>query len=84
MFTLNCIATNDPQSPNKITFEWFKDGIKQNGSSEIKSKVLDESTSQLIINKLNSDQHSGRYSCGVYNNQLSNTVYTTTTVIVES
>ena len=84
MFTLSCAATNDPQSPNKITFEWFKDGIKQNDSTGIKSKMLDVSTSQLVIDELSPDQHSGNYSCGVYNNQSSNIVYTNTTVIIES
>ena len=84
MFTLNCAATNDPQSPNNITFEWFKDGTKQNDSTGIKSKMLDVSTSQLVIDELSPDQHSGHYSCGVYNNQSSNIMYTNTTVIIES
>jgi len=84
MFTLNCTANDDPQSPNNVTFEWFKEGIKQDGSTKIKSKMLDVNTSQLFINNPNSDQHSGHYSCGVYNNQSSNIEYTNTTVIIES
>ena len=80
---LNCSATNDVQSPNNITFEWFKDGKRQNDSTVI-IKQVDVSTSQLIIDSPNSDQHSGNYSCGVYNNQSSNIVYTNTTVVIES
>ena len=83
MFMLNCVATNDVDSPNDITFEWFKDGEKQNDST-VTIKQLDVSTSQLIIDRPNSDQHSGNYSCGVYNNQSSNIVYTNTTVVIES
>jgi len=81
MFTINCTANNDPQSPNNITFKWFKEGIKQNGSTEIKIKMLNVSTSQLFISTPNSDQHSGHY---VYNNQSSNIQFTNTTVIIES
>jgi len=84
MFTLSCIAFNDLQSPNNVTFEWFKEGIKQNGSTGIKSKMLNVNTSQLFISNPNSDLHSGHYSCGVYNNQSSNIEYTNTTVIIES
>ena len=82
-FTLNCYATNDVQSPNNITFEWLKDGVKQNDST-VTIKQLDFSNSQLIIDRPNSDQHSGNYSCGVYNNQSSNIEYTNTTVVIES
>ena len=82
-FTLNCVATNDVDSPNTVTYEWFKDGIKQNDST-VTVQQLDVSTSQLVIDRPNSDQHSGNYSCGVYNNQSSNIVYTNTAVVIES
>ena len=80
---LNCSATNDVQSPNNLTFEWFKGEERQNDST-VTIKQLDVNTSQLIIDRPNSDQHSGKYSCGVYNNQSSNIVYTNTTVVIES
>ena len=80
---MNCTATNDVQSPNNVTFEWFKDGIKHNDST-ITIKQLNVNTSQLVIDRPNSDQHNGHYSCGVYNNQSSNIEYTNTTVVIES
>ena len=81
-FSINCTATDNPGSIG-ITFLWYKNNedvtyltkIIANSSSSVKI----QSTSQLYIDKLDSDQHSGRYICVANNRAIS-----TTTVIVES
>ena len=40
-FTVNCTATNDPQSPNKLRFRWFKESTR-----------MDNNPSQWNITKL--------------------------------
>ena len=88
-FTLNCTATNDPQSPNELRFRWFK------GSSEIYSDPLQWNmtelpgdmftiTSQLVITNLTVDKHNGTYSCRVDNHRIDTAVNQDTIVIVES
>ena len=80
-FSLKCTATDNPGS--QITFSWYRNNedithltrIIANSSSSINV----QSTSQLYIDKLDSDQHSGRYICVANNRAIS-----TTTVIVES
>ena len=81
-FSLNCTATDTPGSRG-ITSSWYRNNedityltrIISNSSSSINI----QSTSQLYIDKLDSDQHSGRYICVANNEAIS-----TTTVIVES
>ena len=81
-FTLNCSAVNDIDSPNNLMFVWFKDNNLIN-ENVVLLKVLDSTTSQLVIPQLDSDQHSGQYSCGVYNNEVSDAVNTSTSLIIE-
>ena len=81
-FTLNCSAINDYHSPNKLTFVWFKDNNVIN-QSMVQVRAADSTTSQLFIPQLDPDQHSGQYSCGVYNNHVSDAVYTSTSLIIE-
>ena len=71
-FTLNCTVRNTARTPK---FSWYQD----NHDITILTKTLATYTSQLYIEKLESDQHSGRYICASRNKAIS-----TTTVIVES
>ena len=81
-FTFNCSAINDDDSPNSLTFVWFKDNNLIN-ENIVQVKVVNSTTSQLVITQLDPDQHSGQYSCGVYNNEVSDTVYISTSLIIE-
>ena len=78
-FTLNCSATNDVDSPNNLIFFWLKDETLINENT-IKVSVTG---SQLVIPQLDPDQHSGQYSCGVYNNEVSDAVNTSTNLTIE-
>jgi len=78
-FALNCSATNDVDSFNNLTFAWHKD----NNFITEPIRVISSTISQLHIPQLDPDQHSGQYSCEVYNNHISNTVYTSTRLIIE-
>ena len=80
---LECSATNDDSSPNDITFVWFKDDklINDTNSMELQISVLDH---RLFIEHLDPRKHNGNYSCGAYNNEITDSVFTNTTVIVES
>ena len=74
-FTLNCTANIDPDSRDRTTFLWYRD----NHDITSLTTTIATYTSQLYIEKLDSDQHSGRYICEGNNEAIS-----TTTVIVES
>ena len=79
---LNCTATDHPGS-HGITFLWYRNNeditrLTKIIANDTTSQYI-QSTSQLYINKLDSDQHSGRYICVANNRAIS-----TTTVIVES
>ena len=81
-FSLNCTATDNPNSP-EITFSWYRNSENITHLAKIiasdKTAQYRWSTSQLYIEKLDSDQHNGRYICVANNEAIS-----TTTVIVES
>ena len=81
-FSLNCTANDNPSSSG-ITFSWYRNNEDITHLTKIiansTSSVNIQSTSQLYIDKLDSDQHSGRYICVANNKAIS-----TTTVIVES
>ena len=81
-FSLNCTATDIPGSSG-ITFSWYRNNENITHLTRIiassSSSVNIQSTSQLYIDKLDSEQHSGRYICVANNEAIS-----TTTVIVES
>ena len=80
---LECLAKNDVDSPNNITFVWFKDAelLNSSNSIEIETNLLHSS---LFVQQLDPKNHSGNYSCGVYNNEMSDFVFTNTTVTIES
>ena len=81
-FTLSCTVTDDPQSPNGPQFLWYKNGSDIINSTEtIANKPL--YTSQLSIQHLDSDKHSGQYTCVAYNH-LSRNVSSSTTLVIES
>ena len=82
-FTLSCTANDDRDSPNGTQFVWYKDGSNITSLTKVvpADKLL--YTSQLDIQQLNSDDHSGNYSCIAYNNP-SASVNTSTTLVVES
>ena len=80
-FSLNCTATDNPNA--LIIFSWYRNNeditYLTRKIASITTSQYKQSTSQLYIDKLDSDQHSGRYICVANNRAIS-----TTTVIVES
>ena len=81
-FSLNCSATSNPNS-RPITFSWYRNNKQITHITTIIANYLTsqymKSVSQLYIDKLYSDQHSGRYICVAKSKAIS-----TTTVFVES
>ena len=81
-FTLSCTANDDPQSPNGVHFVWYQDDNDiTSATTVIANKPV--YTSQLNIQQLDSDHHSGHYSCVAYNHP-SAYVTSSTTLIIES
>ena len=87
-FTLNCTATNDPQSTNELDFKWFKESTRiDNKPSQWtinKIRNILTITSQIVITNLTVEQHNGTYKCSVHNFKPKLAVDQTTTVVVES
>ena len=92
-FTLDCAATGDSKSPNKLRVRWFKDSNRidnnyqwrlnfNNFNTEGKHTVTVRSI--MIIFELNVDQHNGTYTCSVDNFMIGAAVNQSTTLIVES
>ena len=81
-FTLSCTATDDPQSPDGVHFVWYQDDNDITSSTKVIASSQ-KYTSQLNIQQLDSDHHSGYYLCIAYNHP-SAYVTTSTTLIVES
>ena len=88
-FTLNCTATNDPQSPNELRFRWFKESTRidinqsQWNITELSNGPFTV-TSQLVITNLTVGKHDGIYSCAVDNFKVDNAVNQSTIVVIES
>ena len=82
-FTLNCTVTNEPQSSDGIKILWYRDNHDITSFTEV---IANNSTytSQLYIEELDSDQHSGQYMCVAYNSTTNVNATSTTTVVVES
>ena len=82
IFSLNCTASN-PKSHGGKTFSWYRNNEEVTYLTKtITIEIIPNfifSTSQLYIEKVVTDQHSGRYIC-VANNQA----VSTTTMIIES
>ena len=89
-FTLNCTATNDPQSPNELKLRWFKELTRIDSNppqwniTELSMRNTLTTASQIVITHLTVEQHNGTYTCSVDNFRPKAAVYQTTTVIVES
>ena len=81
-FTLSCTANNDPQSPDGVHFVWYQDDNDITSATTVIANSP-KYTSQLNIQQLDSDHHSGHYSCVAYNHP-SAYVTSSTTLIVES
>ena len=80
-FSLNCTAIGNPSL--QVTFLWYRNNedithLTKIIANNTTSRYI-QSTSPLYIDKLDSNQHSGRYICVANNKAIS-----TTTVIVES
>ena len=87
-FSLECIATNDPQSPNMLRFKWFKESTriydKQSGWTIAEYSYNKKFFSKLAtVNRLN-QQHNGTYTCSVYDSMITTDISQSTNVIVES
>ena len=88
-FTLNCSATNDPQSPNELRFRWFKESTRID-NDQLQWNITELSndpstvTSQLVITNLTVGEHDGVYSCAVDNFKVENAVNQSTIVVIES
>ena len=88
-FVLNCTATNDPQSPNNLTFRWYKDSnrIRKNNKQFYTTEHLINPTtvtSQLVISDLQVIKHNGTYICEVHNYNEESFMRQKTVVVVES
>ena len=89
-FTLNCTATNDPQSPNELRFRWFKESTMINNRPSLwtitKLSLENPLTNnlQLVITNLKVEQHNGTYTCSVDNYRPRTSIDQTTIVVVES
>ena len=89
-FTLNCTATNDPQSPKELRFRWFKgstnldDIHSQWNVSKITLMNTLTVTSQIIITNLAVEHHNGTFKCSVDNYRRRTAIDQTTIVVVES
>jgi len=88
-FVLNCTATNDPQSPNNLTFRWFKDRNKNRIGNKNQWNITEHVinnitvTSQLVITDLQVTRHNGTYICVVHNNNNTFSIRQRITVVVE-
>lgn len=84
-YILSCTIIGNLQSNDTITFEWSKDNSSIDNSDIAQTRKVNSRTSQLIIEKLNPDLHSGEYSCkAINNNSSSNSASDNTNIIIES
>ena len=82
---LNCRATNDPQSPNKLRFTWYKDSTFVNTRGTQRHIItVPNGNSFIFFENLDVNQDNGTYTCNVDNFELSRAVTQSTVVIVES
>ena len=89
-FKLECIATNDPQSPNMLRVKWFKGSIRINNyldwiSFDYSNNNDNKSIVYFILLNVNQLDHrySGRYTCSVYDSMITTDIEQSTNVIVE-
>ena len=77
-FTLTCTVKKNPHLKDNVTFKWSR-----NATSGVKISS-NHTTSQMIIERLNPDDHSGDYTCEAYYNYSSNGASESTTLLIES
>ena len=83
-FELECIAINDPQSPNMLTLEWFKGSTKITRRDFTTSSYSIRNTFYYKIIKDEVDyQLNGTYTCTVRDSMINVNVKQSTIVIVE-
>ena len=90
-FKLECIATIDPQSPNKLKFKWFKESTRiydqQSGLNLVSYRDIDDNNKFISLlstaDRVN-QQHNGTYICSVYDSMITTDISQSTNVIVES
>ena len=87
-FKLECIATNDPQSPNMLKVKWFKGSTRINSDNEwITYDTSNNNKITFHLQLINANQvdykYSGRYTCSVYDSMITRDIEQSTNVIVE-
>ena len=87
-FKLECIATNDPQSPNVLKVKWFKGSTIINNNNEwIIYDISNNNKITFYLQLINAhqvdDRYSGRYTCSVYDSMITTDIEQSTNVIVE-
>ena len=83
-FELECIATNDPQSPNMLTLEWFKGSarITRHDFTTSPYNIKNTFYYKIIKDKVNY-QLNGTYTCSVHDSMMNVNIMQSTIVIVE-
>ena len=83
-FELECIAINDPQSPNMLTLEWFKESTRITRQDFTTSRYNISNTFyyKIIKDEVNY-QLNGTYTCNVHDPIINVNVEQSTIVIVE-
>ena len=83
-FELECIATNDPQSPNMLTLEWYKGSARITKRDFTISRYNNRNTFYYKIIKSKVDyQLNGTYTCSVHDSMIKKNFMQSTIVIVE-
>ena len=86
-FILDCIAINDPQSPNMLRVKWFKGSTTINSGNEwiiYYSSNNNKITFHLKLFEVNQVyQYNGTYTCSVYNSMITTHIEQSTNVIFE-
>ena len=82
---LNCLATNDPQSPDELNFIWYKDStiVDSQGLRRVTGKSSNGQSFILFYN-LDMSQDNGTYTCSVKNFELGRAITQSAVVIIES
>ena len=86
-FSLECTATNDPQSPNMLEIRWFKGStrIDNNRFYTVAEYRRELSYISLITTVDEVDyQYNGTYTCSIYDSMITTTTNKSTTYVVES
>ena len=89
MVRLECIGTNDPQSPNILQFKWFKGSTRIDNAQDWTFFQYPNNNSQVtftsVIISVNeaTQQYNGKYTCSVYDSMITINIEQSINVIVE-